>query len=85
MPDTPGPDEAGQGDILPRKVKQILRDADAVIIVVNGRTLGNSAQVSVQKLVESEQIPTILRVCSVSVTHSFGMLYGRSTLLGPGG
>ena len=71
MPDTPGPDEAGQGDILPRKVKQILRDADAVIIVVNGKTLGNSAQVSVQTLVESEQILMIPLSCSVTYGFEF--------------
>jgi predicted GTPase len=52
--DTPGPDEAGQGDTLMTKVKEILREADAIICVLNGRLLRNKAEHNIQKLINSE-------------------------------
>ena len=50
-----GPDEAMQGHLLYEKVEQVLRESDAVICVINGRSLKNNAQQSVQDLLKKQQ------------------------------
>ena len=52
--DTPGPDEANQGQLLEEAVKAILQEADAVICVVNGTMLRNQAQASVRDMIKSK-------------------------------
>lgn len=65
--DTPGPDEASQGDLLIEKVQQILQDAHAVICVVNGRQLRNQAQASVRDMIKSKRLASlscpVVRTC----------------------
>ena len=57
--DTPGPDEAGQVDNIMTKVKEILRDADAIICVMNGKQLRNQSQASITELTRGELIQSL--------------------------